>query len=177
MTEYDYGTHVWWGQGSGYGDKSKGIELLLAAMSMGSICSELGIGEGWKYLSNGSVKGKTDYVWFMKYEVNDLSATVCAAGPNYFSLPYYEIPPPNYDEIAGGIPPPNYDEIACALPPGLLISDENVQPAVVQLYRNDKIRLCGFNDQVVQMIVNCLQQVGGLYVQNVNDTDYIRDHS
>ena len=161
MTEYNYGTQVWFGQGSGFRDKSKGIELLLAAMSMGSICSELGIGEGWKYLSNGSVKGKTDYVWFMKYEVNNLSA----ACPNYYSLPYYEIPPPNYEEITS------------TLPPGLLISDENVQPAVVQLYRNDKIRLCGFNDQVVQMIVNCLQQVGGLSVQKVNDTDYIRDHS
>ena len=96
----------------------------------------------------------------MKYEVNDFSAS-----PNYYSLPYYEIPPPSYDEIAS------------TLPPELLISGENVQPAVVQLYRNDKIRLCGFNDQVVQMIVNCLQQVGGLYVQKVNDTDYIRDHS
>ena len=156
VTEYDYGCFVWSGEGgSGWGDKSKGKEILLATMSMGNICSELGIEEGWKYLTNGSVKGRTDYVWFVKYEVDNLSAC-----PNYYSLPYYEIPPPSYDESFGTTSKS-------------LTVDENVLPAMVQLYRNDKIRLCGFNNQVVQMIVDCLEQVGGLHVQKVNDTDYI----
>ena len=66
---------------------------------MGNICSELGIEEGWKYLTNGSVKGRTDYVWFVKYEVDNLSAC-----PNYYSIPYYEIQPPSYDVLFGTTP-------------------------------------------------------------------------
>lgn len=162
VVEYEFNESVWSKPGLFTG--SSGNLLLMAGYSMAHVCASLGHTDGWKFLTNGAVKGTTDYLWFTKYSSSNISNSVpINTGLN---LPFSEaLPPPTYDQsMFSAFAPSITDNV-----PGYASS--NGAPGLIQLCSEDKIRLCGFDDNILNLVTQCLTSAG-LKIQKIDADDY-----
>merc|ERR1711988_841168 len=99
-------------------------------MMMAHVCGQLGKTSGWQFYTVGQVKGKTDYVWLVKYPNNFEPRTPSLPAYGQFNLPFYEL-----------LPPPTYEQAMNPLTTVAPIDTDSAEsPAVLQLASHDKIR-------------------------------------
>ena len=159
VTEYDLGESVW-GRPA-FSSSENGKMRLEAGMTIAHVCGQLGKASGWQFLTVGQVKGKTDYIWMVKYP--NVFEPSCPALPAYgqFNLPFHE-----------PLPPPTYAEAMNPLVNLAPINTNNAEsPAIMELASYDKIRISGFPDSIINLFGQCLE-AGGLQIQSRNETDF-----
>lgn len=180
LIEINFQETVW--SKPGVAGTYNGLTILKIGYVMARIISQLGFDYGWRFLGNGLIKSKTNYIFMSKKSNLILSQ-------NHLAAPKLSVIRTGSND--SGILSKNRIERDLARDPKITISSKcdkvirhrylmhstcrnvgcslssshrltsnlnpNLKPAIIQFTGNDKIRLAGFNFGTVQLIYNCLE--------------------